>query len=280
MRALLHRRRWLLALSLTMLTALAAAVYAIAGHQDSVVSYTGCLAPSQGTLSRFAVGDAPKSACPGGSVQMHVSGGDISAVRTPSGSGLTGGGENGAVSLGVSFAGSGSATTVARSDHTHAASAITSGTLALARIPQGPGSGLDADTLDGKNSTDFLPADAVAGSRLALPHGDPNVGMIDVGGNVIVVFCGDMDSSAGAVSYKNNTGSVARIVSLAGSQDVPDSGSASIGDSGGMFSPLQFIFHVAWGPSLQKKTTFIVTKSSGDAQPDQCEVFAQAVTAG
>jgi hypothetical protein len=157
MRALLHRRRWLLALSLTMLTALAAAVYAIAGHQDSVVSYTGCLAPSQGTLSRFAVGDAPKSACPGGSVQMHVSGGDISAVRTPSGSGLTGGGENGAVSLGVSFAGSGSATTVARSDHTHAASAITSGTLALARIPRGQGVASTRTRSTGRTRRTFCP---------------------------------------------------------------------------------------------------------------------------
>jgi hypothetical protein len=57
--------------------------------------------------------------------------------------------------LRVSFGGTGSATQVARSDHTHTAADIVTGTLSLARIPQGPGSGLNADLLDGLNSTAF-----------------------------------------------------------------------------------------------------------------------------
>ncbi len=57
--------------------------------------------------------------------------------------------------LRVNFGGTGSASQVTRSDHTHSAAEILTGTLSLARIPQGPGSGLNADLLDGLNSTAF-----------------------------------------------------------------------------------------------------------------------------
>lgn len=71
----------------------------------------------------------------------------------------------------ASFAGSGSASTAARSDHTHAGSDIVSGTVAdgfiaatiardaevfgLVKSAAGPGSGLDADTLDGYESLEL-----------------------------------------------------------------------------------------------------------------------------
>jgi hypothetical protein len=97
-------------------------------------------------------------------------GGTISNVIA--GAGLIGGGASGAISLTVDFAGSGSASTAARSDHTHAGEDISSGTVADARIAasiarvsditptilanDGPGSGLDADLLDGQPASAFV----------------------------------------------------------------------------------------------------------------------------
>ena len=53
------------------------------------------------------------------------------------------------------------------------ASQITSGTLDLARIPQGSGSGLDADTVDGKHYSDLqatTPQDVTASRALDTPY--------------------------------------------------------------------------------------------------------------
>ncbi len=95
--------------------------------------------------------------------------GDITGVA--SGTGMTGGGTSGDVTVNVDFGGTGSADTASRTDHVHSGSDITSGAVsevsidpAVARDSEimptvlsndGPGSTLDADTLDGIDSTGF-----------------------------------------------------------------------------------------------------------------------------
>jgi hypothetical protein len=74
------------------------AATAVAGHLDADVrSYTGCLTTAGGTLTMIREGDSPSKPCPKGSVEAHFSGGDITGVTA--GTGLTGGGSNGNVTI-------------------------------------------------------------------------------------------------------------------------------------------------------------------------------------
>ncbi|HJR94925.1 MAG TPA: hypothetical protein VJ807_05765 [Gaiellaceae bacterium] len=82
------------------LAALALAAVAGAGHQTSgVKSYTGCLVSGEGVLIKIKEGNAPRSACTGGQVEAHFSGGDITKISVGSGLSLPNGGDNGEVRI-------------------------------------------------------------------------------------------------------------------------------------------------------------------------------------
>ncbi|HJQ51290.1 MAG TPA: hypothetical protein VJ838_12325 [Gaiellaceae bacterium] len=75
---------------------------------DSVTHFTGCLNTSAspgGTFVNVALGETPSKACGKGQILAHLSGGDITNVQTASGSGLTGGTDNGAASLALDSTG-------------------------------------------------------------------------------------------------------------------------------------------------------------------------------
>jgi hypothetical protein len=89
-----------LTVGMAILLTVIAATTALAGHQLSgVKSYTGCLVPNDGVIVKIKEGDAPKSACAGGQVQAHFSGGDIAKISVGSGLTLPNGGDNGEVRI-------------------------------------------------------------------------------------------------------------------------------------------------------------------------------------
>jgi hypothetical protein len=73
---------------------------ALAGHLTSgVKSYTGCLVSKDGVIIKISEGTAPTSRCANGQVEVHFSGGDITRIAVTGA--LTGGGDNGEVTIGL-----------------------------------------------------------------------------------------------------------------------------------------------------------------------------------
>jgi hypothetical protein len=76
---------------------LAAGGTALAGHiLGDVASYTGCLSP-RGELSKFMEGDAPVRPCSENQMEVHLGGGDITAIVAETG--LAGGAESGGATI-------------------------------------------------------------------------------------------------------------------------------------------------------------------------------------
>jgi hypothetical protein len=92
--------KWFRAVVLAVAIVVTFAGGAVAGHLSSdVASYTGCLSGKDGALIKVRQGDTPSSPCTGGQIEIHFSGGDVTSIQV--GDGLTGGGTNGAVSIGL-----------------------------------------------------------------------------------------------------------------------------------------------------------------------------------
>jgi hypothetical protein len=86
-------------LALVVAGSLAGSALAAGALTISVPTVTGCLANKDATLIKVKLGDSPASPCSAGQTIVHLSGGDITSITV--GDGLTGGGTNGDVTIGI-----------------------------------------------------------------------------------------------------------------------------------------------------------------------------------
>jgi hypothetical protein len=98
-----------------------------------VKSATGCLTTNN-TLVKVAVGNNPSSPCGVDQKEVHLSGGDITSVTA--GTGLTGGGVNGALTLGLAPGGV-TSTEIANGAVTNADLAISAWTFSSVSVTNG-----------------------------------------------------------------------------------------------------------------------------------------------
>ncbi len=93
------KRRAILLATVAAVSAVAIGGTALAALTGDVKTFTGCLTSGDAVIVKVKEGDSPKSPCTSGQTLARISGGDITSVTPQTGSGLAGGGTNGAVEL-------------------------------------------------------------------------------------------------------------------------------------------------------------------------------------
>jgi hypothetical protein len=93
-----RRRKLLIGLVAVVTVAIGGSALA-AQLAENVKTFTGCLASGDGVIVKVKEGTAPKSACSSGQTLVRISGGDITKLTVTGG--LTGGGDNGDITIGL-----------------------------------------------------------------------------------------------------------------------------------------------------------------------------------
>ena len=189
-----------------------AAATATPVHLDaslSLAGFGGTWHDSGGNSGALALQPGP--ATPGAPRPAGGLGG-VAVTTVAAGAGLTGGGTAGTVNLAVSFAGSGSAVSVARSDHTHARGAVSAENTAVGESALGAPSNALGNTAMGHQA---LSANATGNYNTAVGAGALQSNVTGLS-NVAVGERALIENQSGSTNIAVGTGSISDLTSGSG----------------------------------------------------------------